>query len=506
MSEDPLWKTIQSLTKSEKRYFRMYANLQSSNQPQNYLRIFDLLAAQTVYDKEALQKALVGEKILERLSSEKNYLFRVLLKSMRAFHAANSTRGKIRGWIQDAVFLYDKSVYPASAKLFKKARLKAIELEDDLILIEILAWESKLAKLIHKKDLGQELSRIIREGEFAANRLQRTQDLHRLYNRCILTVYLGNKARETKAKTTLQEITNASALQYEPRGFEARHLFFQIQSLNHQLTGDYEAAYQSQSRLVMLWENHEIQQKASPTRYKQVLSNTVQLCLNLKRLGDIPPLMAQVRKYPSESVHDEIQVEQITLFNELLYYLNVGDFESLQQLIPEIKTWLLHYGELISESRKIAFISNLALYFFLADRPKEALEWAHRTMDLGKSAQRMDIQYFARIMHLLLHFELGNYKLLEYLTRSTYRYLYRQGTLYNFERAILSHLRKLLALPPEEEKRANLSEMAHELSLMAEDPLVSEAPGVEEVLIWVHSKCNGIGIREQYLSQVETGQ
>lgn len=501
MPDDPLWKIIQSLTKSEKRYFKLYANLQTGGKPRNYMRIFDLLAEQKTYDKQALKKEFAGEKILERLSSEKDYLFRTILKSMRAFHASKSVHAKIRGWMQDAIFLYNKSVYTASARLFRKARMKATEMEDHLALIEILRWESKLVKLTHKKKLEPELARIMEHGKLAARQLVHTQDLHQLYNQFILTVYQANQARAPELKMQLKAILDAQELTTEPTGFEGLHFYLQLHSLYHQLSGDYESAYGYQTRLIDHWQKHRIQAYASPTRYKQLLSNTVQLCLNTKRLAEIPELLSRIRKYPSESVHDEIQVKQITLFDELLYYLNVGDFDSLPKLVPEIESWLLQYGNVINESRKIAFQCNLAFYYFLTGELKRGLEWTHRIMDACKGTQRIDIQYFSRIMHLLLHFELGNLELLEYLTRSTYRYLYRKGALHEFEKAILTYVQQLLELPGPAEKRAIFEKMALELSTLAKDPVVSEAPGVAETLIWVNSKCKGITIREQFALQ-----
>lgn len=462
------------------------------------MRIFDLLDEQEVYDKNALEKELEGENILKRLSSEKDYLFRSILKSMRAYHASNSAHTKIRGLIQDAIFLFNKSSYAASARLFLKARRKAADLEDHLSLIEILRWESKLVKLANKKKLGPELIRIRGAGKAAATQLLKLQELHQLYNQFILTTYQSNKAREADLKAKLEEIIQSPALKEEPSGFEATHFYLQLHSLYNQLSGDYESAYHIQVRLINHWENHPLQVYESPTRYKQLLSNTIQLCLNTKRFSEIPELLTRIRKYPSESVHDEIQVKQITLFDELLYYLNVGEIESLQKLIPEIESWLLQFGSAINESRKIAFQCNIAFYYFLSGELKKGLDWTHRIMDACKGTQRRDIQYFSRIMHMLLHYELGNFELLEYLTRSTYRYLYRKGGLYQFEKTILTNFQKLLEFPSKEEETAIFDKMAVDLTKLASDSVVSEAPGVAETLIWVNSKCKGITIRAQY--------
>jgi hypothetical protein len=45
---------IKSLTKSEKRFFKLHSSLQSGDK--NYLRIFDAIDKQKVYDEDAIKK------------------------------------------------------------------------------------------------------------------------------------------------------------------------------------------------------------------------------------------------------------------------------------------------------------------------------------------------------------------------------------------------------------------------------------------------------------------
>ena len=42
----------------------------------------------------------------------------------------------------------------------------------------------------------------------------------------------------------------------------------------------------------------------------------------------------------------------------------------------------------------------------------------------------------------MIHFELGNFDLLRYATKSTYRFLYKQDKLYTHEKIILDFIRK----------------------------------------------------------------
>ncbi|HQZ43738.1 MAG TPA: hypothetical protein PK735_12690, partial [Flavobacteriales bacterium] len=67
-----LFDLIRSLTKSEKRFFKLHSSLQSGDK--NYLRIFDSIDKQKAYDEEALKKQFAKETFIKHLPSEKNHL------------------------------------------------------------------------------------------------------------------------------------------------------------------------------------------------------------------------------------------------------------------------------------------------------------------------------------------------------------------------------------------------------------------------------------------------
>lgn len=65
-----LFDLIKSLTKSEKRFFKLHSALQSSDK--NYLRIFDAIDKQKAYDEEGLKKLFAKEQFIKHFPSEKN--------------------------------------------------------------------------------------------------------------------------------------------------------------------------------------------------------------------------------------------------------------------------------------------------------------------------------------------------------------------------------------------------------------------------------------------------
>src|SRR5690606_11931358 len=118
-SED-LFRLIKSLTKSEKRFFKISSNLQSGDK--NYIKLFDAIDAQEEYNEDALKKQFASETFIKHLPSEKNYLYKLILRSLRQYYSENTVGAQLADFIQSIEILYLKALYPECSKMVKKAK------------------------------------------------------------------------------------------------------------------------------------------------------------------------------------------------------------------------------------------------------------------------------------------------------------------------------------------------------------------------------------------------
>src|SRR4051812_2454367 len=79
-----LFQLIQSMSKAEKKHFKLYASYYSKNaRDMNYLRLFDVLEKQKEYDEEKIIQKNIVKK--ERLRALKHYLYNLILESIHVF-------------------------------------------------------------------------------------------------------------------------------------------------------------------------------------------------------------------------------------------------------------------------------------------------------------------------------------------------------------------------------------------------------------------------------------
>ena len=137
-----LFDLIQSLTKSEKRFFKLSSSLQSGDK--NYLKLFDQIDKQSEYNEDEIKEVFKNESFIKHLPSEKNHLYKVILKSLRSFHSDRSISSVLRQEIKNIEILFQKALYKECGKFITRAKKKAYDHEKFYYLFELISWEKNL--------------------------------------------------------------------------------------------------------------------------------------------------------------------------------------------------------------------------------------------------------------------------------------------------------------------------------------------------------------------------
>src|SRR5690606_28661153 len=83
---------------------------------------------------------------------------------------------------------------------------------------------------------------------------------------------------------------------------------------------------------------------------------------------------------------------------------------------------------------------KLASLYFVTGDYNTAIDYVQRIINESLDL-RSDLQCYARLMHLLAHYELGNFELMEPLTKSVYRFMAKMENLTVIEEEMFKFLR-----------------------------------------------------------------
>ena len=367
MPRHGLHRLIHSLSKAQKRHFKLYVG-EKGGKPANYMRLFEAIDRQPEGDDESLSRRLRGTRMLKHLASEKNYLFELILKAMRPFDADKSVDGRLRAYLQDIEFLHRVHLLDLAMKRVRKARKEAERFEKYLALLELLEWEGAILPHAVAKGLDA------REAEMAQERsdlLARYNQLTRLES-CRNTLYrlrrLDPRGTDAdgcaKAEAVWQELCSEALTHEMTFLMRSRYLAAAIYYHNHFRRLD--EALKLNLELLELWESRPDFIREQVPRFKGVIQNCMALGSQLRDFSRYPELLERYKQLPSDSAAGRVQDFQNIHKSEVLYYLNTMNWDALRERAPELDRLLQRLPE-IDPGSVMLYHYNVGLYHFFVE-------------------------------------------------------------------------------------------------------------------------------------------
>jgi len=182
-----------------------------------------------------------------------------------------------------------------------------------------------------------------------------------------------------------------------------------------------------------------------------------------------------------------------------------GTFEAGLTLVPYIKEKLKEYVLYLDRHRVLVFYYKIASLYFGSGDYENTIIFLNKIIN-WKVDLRDDLQCYARLLHLIAHYELGNFQLLEYLVRSVYRYMAKMENLGSVEEEIFSFLRKSFKITAKELK-PEFQNLLERLKQLRNNPFATRAFAYLDFISWLESKIENKPVAEvirlKYLSAME---
>ena len=224
--KDNLFVLVKSLTKSEKRQFRLYVGRMGSNEDSKFLNLFQLLDKMNRYDEKVILKKGIVTK--QQLSNLKAHLYKQILISLRMNPVHKNIRIQIREQLDFATILYQKGLYKQSLKVLEKAKILALKHEEKYSAYDIVELEKVIESQYITRSLSNRTETLISEADqlrIQNNLATQLSNLSlQLYERLI-------KAGYAKSDEEFREITqffyeNLLKLEYDELGFREKLWYF----------------------------------------------------------------------------------------------------------------------------------------------------------------------------------------------------------------------------------------------------------------------------------------
>jgi hypothetical protein len=494
---DALHQLIHSLELNEKRYFKLHASFQKKNS--NLAQLFDFLCGVEQYEEEDVRTAFAGEKFLEQLAVTKNHLYEIILKSMRSYHLKRSVDFRLQGMMQDVHFLYEKGLAAQSETILRRLRKAAMKHDSFLILLQVLEWETKLIAegFFVGKDEA-DLDALSDEYYEVLGLLQNEREYIDLQFKVFNNYYKIGIERNNESYKTNDQIINQFALRDPERAltFRSKLCFLNIHAQYNKINGKWDEAYRYRKELLELVSERfgASFEPEAVKRYFVAINNLVPICMKLGRYDEVSTLLDELETIEERSLatHYSIELGQRIrmqgLIGRLALYTRLGMREEGLAIGQRITD---NFVEVDSYPRKYVVLHlyfNMAYFLLSVGQYSAAMQYINRILNDNDVRSIEDLHASTRLLTMMLQFELGRNEILEYLARSTQRYLVKLEGLYPFEAIMVSFMKRFSSGKQQFDISNAFKKLREELVAVGYEPGDRNALSTLDLLAWVDSK------------------
>ena len=118
--KDYLFELIQSLDKSEKRYFKLYFS--GDKKEQKYMHLYNAIEKATVYDERKIKSSIKDEYVSKHFAETKYYLYQLILRVLKNYRTENSVDNLLIDKIQNIEVLIQKALWNQAINELEKAK------------------------------------------------------------------------------------------------------------------------------------------------------------------------------------------------------------------------------------------------------------------------------------------------------------------------------------------------------------------------------------------------
>jgi hypothetical protein len=512
-SSDALFQLIKSLEKSEKRNFKLYITRNSSSLDLKSIQLFDALDKMDEYDEAQL---LNKNKNIRKaqLSNAKAHLYREILSSLRLIRHDDNIDIQLHEQLDYARILYNKGLYLQSLRTLDRIKESARLHHQETFLLEVLFFEKTIESLHITRSMQDRADQLAEELDGVNDRLRLISQLSNLALQLYSWYIRHGVARSEKDEAAVQEFfeRNMPADLSQCLGFYEKLYQYQSFVWYAFIRQDFLMYYRYTQKWVDLFEKEPFMLAAETSQYIKGMHNLLGAHFDLLNDQKFRETLKQFEAFSNSdlvknNVNNRIQTFVYLYISKLNQHFIDGTFTEGLSLVPYIEGKLAEYWIYLDRHRILVFYYKIACLYFGSGDYEKTIDYLNKIIN-WKVDLRTDLQCYSRLLHLIAHYELGNVDLLEYLTKSVYRFMAKMESLSLVEEEIFKFLRKAFLLSTDKLK-PEFGKLLEKLKTYEKSRFETRAFMYLDVISWLESKIQGVPvqdvIREKYLNGTRRG-
>lgn len=492
LSTDALFILIKSLEKGEKRNFKLYVKRNSASADLKSIQLFDALDKMKDYDEEELLRKNEGLQ-KQQLSNLKAHLYDQLLSSLRIVKQNENIDLQIHEQLDHAKILYNKGLYIQSLRLLEK--IKALTKQNNQVtyLLQVLFLEKKIESLHITRSMQDRAQQLSQEMDEVQERLEMITKASNLSLQLYSWYIQHGHARNDEDRNLVDAMMQHPVLEKikTSTGFYEKMYRYQCHCWYGFINQDFLLHYRYSQRWVDLFEKEEQMKQIESAQYIKGLHNLISAHFDLRNNVKLKETICILESFSETPIVVNNQNNLIQSF-VYLYIAKInqhfleGSFSEGLQMVPSMEQKLKEIEMYMDSHRVLVFYYKIACLYFGAGQADKAIDYLNKIIN-WKLNLRDDLQCYARLLHLIAHYELGNTEIVNYLSKSVYRFMAKMNNLGAVEEVLFNFIRKSI----QSGGSGSFEELLITLQPLENNKQDSRAFMYLDIISWLESKIQG---------------
>lgn len=498
-STDALFLLIKSLERSEKRNFKLFVNRNSGSGDLKISQLFDALEKMEEYGEDVLLKKNPSIQ-KQQLSNLKAHLYRELLTSLRLLKQEENIDLQLHEQLDFARILYNKGLYHQSLKILEKIKELSKANNQVTYLLQALFLEKNIEGLHITRSIQDRADHLANEVEETNQRLTMIGALSNLSLQLYSWYIKNGLARNSKDSELLHYFFNNSIIENSKNatGFYEKMYRYQCYSWFAFITQDLIMYYRYCQKWVDLFKANPKMIDIETAHYIKGMHNLMGAHFDLRNYQKFDETIACFEEFSQTPIvlhnqNNHIQVFVYLQIAKLNQHFLKGSFTEGLANIPFIEAKLKEYELYLDRHRVLVFYYKIASLYFGSGNHEQSIDYLNKIINL-KVDLRTDLQCYARLLHLIAHYELGNFEILEYLRKSVYRFMSKMENLSTVEEAVFAFIKSSFRLSSRQLK-PQFQNLLTQLKELEQDRFETRAFMYLDIISWLESKINNIPVQ-----------
>jgi len=498
---DYLIELIRTLTKAEKRHFRLLVKRNQANEELLFLQLFDLLDKQKRYNEALILRKIPAIK-KRQLSNLKAHLYKQLLLSLRLLYRPHNMDIEIRERLDYARVLYNKGLYRQSLEILQKAKSAAKNARLNALTLEVLDFEKLIEGQYITRSIDTRAETLARESKVATIQASRIHEFSNLSLQLYGLYLKMGLIRTQKEKDFVKNFFQENLPKYNLRDldFYEKLYLYQAYDWYSLMNQDFPLYYKYSQRWVDLFDEYPEMVKFQTPLFLKGLHNLLNSLYMVGRYDSFVQALNRLEQLElKDSDKPTNNVEGLFYLFKYIHRINLhfiaGTFSEGIAILPDLDKLLSDNLYNWDKHRILVFRYKIACIYFGAGENERAIDYLNEIINQKQPDFREDTQCFARILCLLAHVELGNETLVTYQVKSVYRFLTKMKDLHQVQREILKFLRKLPQIY-DYELKDEFTKLKDTLVKLEDHPYERRPFVYLDIISWLEGKIEGRTVQE----------